>query len=107
MIGTALGINYVAINFGYCLFPVVVGFIQENTDEMHGFFYVSVFLAFLGGVGLATAVVSYILDIQKGAVLNAPDPLLAEEAYQAGVVFSKTQEIEIPTNYLKKSESVY
>ena len=69
-LGTAFGIVFAASNAGLVIGPLVVGFLQENTTEQGGFFWVSIFLIFQGTVGLMAAVVIYVYDMMHSKILD-------------------------------------
>ena len=69
-LGTAFGLGFAASNTGLVIGPLVVGYIQDNTEKHGGYFWVSVFLALLGAIGVATAIIIYIMDIVKGGAIN-------------------------------------
>lgn len=68
--GTAFGLVYSVENLALVVVPIVVGFIQENTQRDKGYFWVNGFLATLSVFGLACASLVYFIDIQGKGVLN-------------------------------------
>jgi MFS family permease len=71
LIGTAYGIVFSNGNFNLVVFPVLIGYIQENTHQQNGYFWVSCFLAFLGLVGVFTGCWLHYYDMHNGKVLSS------------------------------------
>ena len=72
IIGTALGGVYASGNIALVIFPIVTGFIQENTQRDHGYYWVNVFLLVLAIIGLIAALCIYVYDLQHNSILNMP-----------------------------------
>jgi MFS family permease len=81
VIGTAFGVAISLLNLGLVVLPVCVGYIQENTERDHGYYWVCCFLAGLAAIGLLSAVVVYFYDVKHGGILNSGNPDEASRVY--------------------------
>ena len=68
--GTALGLVYSVENVALVVVPVVIGFIQENTQRDKGYFWVNGFLGVVSVVGLGCAGLVYLVDGQGKGLLS-------------------------------------
>ena len=81
ILGTANGTMFSLRSIGLVVVPIMNGYIVENTDKYHGYFWVSFLLAILAGSGCVTGIFVYLHDMRFGAVLNAINPITAKELY--------------------------
>ena len=81
LLGTANGAVYSARNIGLVIVPIIVGYLKDNTQQNHGFFWVSVFLGLLSGLGIINGIIIYIYDLRQGGILHSSDPAQAQINY--------------------------
>lgn len=75
LIGTAFGTTYAVSNLGLVIFPILVGYIQDNSSADHGYYWVSFCLGVMGSLGIFTGIIVYIMDIKQGGILHSADPI--------------------------------
>lgn len=84
-LGTAFGLSFSVSNLGLVIGPLVVGYIQENTEKDHGYYWVSVFLAILALIGFISGVIVYVLDANGPGVIDSKQHKNIEEILQLDI----------------------
>lgn len=74
--GTAYGIILAMINTGLVVIPILVGYIEENTSEYKGYYWVSVLLAVISAFGVLNSLILFCVNKRSGGKLFARTPLV-------------------------------
>ena len=65
MMGKAYGLSAVFLNFGTVIFPPMVGYIKENTERNHGYFWTEVSYIGFTILALIINIAQYLRTKQK------------------------------------------
>ena len=68
--GTAYGVILSMMNASLVVFPVMVGYIKDNTNKSHGYYWVSFFLLVLGCSGILVSLILYVQNKGSGGILH-------------------------------------
>lgn len=66
--GTALGITMAMVDTALAIFPIFVGYINENTKKEHGYYWVSVLFVCISSVGLLNSIILFFQNIKDGTL---------------------------------------
>ena len=81
ILGTANGCIYSLRSMALVITPIVMGYLIDNTEKYHGYFWVSFFLGSLSGLGIVNGIIIFINDIRNGGVLHSSKPSAAQAKY--------------------------
>ena len=80
--GTVIGTTFAMSNLGLVIFPLIVGYLMDNTTEQDNYLWASFTMAIVASLGGITGVIVYYLDIKKGGVLHSKDPYSAKQKFK-------------------------
>lgn len=69
-LGTAFGIFFSISYLRLVIGPLIIGYIQENTEKYHGYYWVSVFLAVIALIGLVSGISAYLIDLNGAGAID-------------------------------------